>query len=371
MTANPETLYAHRGAWLTPDGLIQLPYDLEHGCMANATPAPANAAPSATTAARMPGPARPLSEHAHVFNAANARFSLLLDRLKTVHIVNAMGVVLGDSIVGLTVLHALKRACPHLELVLYRPATTPDYVEQLYRLAAGLIGEIRYLPWPAERIPAGEPIVDIGNLVYWPRFATLPTLDFFCEAMGIDPSRIPAADRANRWLSALDLPALPAAWRSRPYVLFSPEASTPIRRIPPSIRHAWIDRLWNAYRLPVLGFADCRHPHFVDIRALAPDTPSFLAWIRHAKAMVSADSAAVHAAAGFDVPTTAIFTTIDPYLRVRDYPRCRHVKLRIEALHGIHSSSLEAHLALVEYVWRYTDMHTIPLPEADIGSLAG
>jgi hypothetical protein len=306
---------------------------------------------------------RALAGYPNVFNAAHTPFALPVSKAGTIHLVNAMGVVLGDSIIGLSVLHWLREAYPDLKLVLYRPAASPAYVEELYRLAAGLVGEIRHLPWPLDAIPPGEPVIDIGNIVYWPRFSTQPMIDLFCEAMGIDAARVPAVVKSNRWLTGLTLPALPAAWRAQPYVLFSPEASTPIRRIPPAVWHRWVDRLWDAYGLPVLGFTDLHHPRFVDIRALTPDTASFLMWIKHAQAMVTTDSAAVHAAAGFDVPTTAIFTTIDPNLRVRDYPRCTPVDLAIETLRGMHSSDLAEHVALVEHAWHQSDVvDAMPLP---------
>jgi hypothetical protein len=367
VSANVEALYAHPGSWVSAEGLIEVPYDLErnevrYASLASAavTPAPAEA----TTAAACLRPAfpRPLAEHPHAFNAAHARFTLAVRDASTIHVVNAMGVVLGDSIIGLSVLRWLRSVHPHLEFVLYRPATSPEYVEHLYRLATGLVGTVRQLPWPIDAIPAGEPIVDIGNIAYWPRFSTEPMIDFFCEAMGIDPVQVPASAKANRWLTELALPALPDAWRERPYVLFSPAASTPIRRIPRAWWHAWVDRLWEAYGLPVLGFVEMDHPHFVDVRSLTPDTPSFLMWIKHARAMVSADSAAVHAAAGFDVPTTAIFTTIEPRLRVRDYPYCLPVHLDIEALRGLHSSELTEHVALVEQAWQAGDLAAMPLP---------
>jgi hypothetical protein len=367
VSLNVEALYAYPGSWVSAEGLIEVPYDLERNeagytslASATVTPAPANAIDAA--ASLSPGLPRPLAGYPHVFNAAHARFTLPARDAGTIHVVNAMGVVLGDSLIGLSVLHWLRSAHPRLEFVLYRPATSPDYVEHLYRLAAGMVGTVRHLPWPIDAIPAGEPIVDIGNIAYWPRFSTEPMIDVFCEAMGVDPARIPASAKSNRWLAELALPALPDAWRERPYVLFSPAASTPVRRIPRAWWHAWVDRLWEAYGLPVLGFVDMDHPHFVDVRSLTPDTSSFLMWIKHARAMVSADSAAVHAAAGFDVPTTAIFTTIEPRLRVRDYLRCQAVHLDIDELRGLHSSELAQHIALVEQAWQASDLATMPLP---------
>ncbi|CAB3779124.1 ADP-heptose--LPS heptosyltransferase [Pararobbsia alpina] len=365
MSANIEALYTHPGSWVSAKGLIEVPYDLERNAARHASSAQARSEPTtagAGSAAALPGPARPLTERANVYNAARERFTLPVGQARTIHIVNAMGVVLGDSIIGLSVLRWLRDAHPQLELRLYRAANSPDYVEHLYRLAAGIVGEVRHLPWPIDAIPAGEPIVDIGNIAYWPRFSTQPMVDFFCEAMGIDPAQVPASAKSNRWLAELVLPPLPEAWRGQPYVLFSPAASTPVRRIPRAVWHRWIDRLWDAYGLPVLGFVEMEHPHFVDLRAMTPDTSSFLMWVKHAQAMVTADSAAVHVAAGFDVPTTAIFTTIDPRLRVRDYPRCTPVDLAIEELRGMHSSDLPQHVALVERAWSHGKLNAMPLP---------
>ncbi|HTJ91884.1 MAG TPA: ADP-heptose--LPS heptosyltransferase [Pararobbsia sp.] len=336
----------HQGSWITDARVIDLPYDIEMGHRPFPT-----AAPLALTT--LP----------NVSSAARAPFESPAPHSRTIHLISAMGVVLGDAIIGLTALDWLRRKHPSLKLVLYRPASTPDYVEQLYRLAhsAG-IGEIRYLPWPVADIANDEPIIDIANIVFWPKFATTAMIDFFFDAIGIDPAQVPAEDKANRWLARLDLPAPPPPWAGRPYVLFSPDASTPIRRIPASTHTAWIDRLWDTYGLPVLGFGAIDHPRYVDIRAHSPNTAAFLSWIRGARALVTADSAAVHAAAGFDVPTTAIFTTIDPALRVRDYALCHTVDLRIDALKGLHSSDTPEHVALVERIWRDANLDEMPLP---------
>lgn len=342
-------LLTHRGSWLSADHLIELPYDFETG--------------------RRPWPAvmpRALSTLHNVSSAADAPFALPDHAAGTAHLINAMGIMLGDSIIGLTALHWLRRARPDLKLVLYRPAASLDYVEQLYRLAASPgIGTVRHLPWPVTDIEHDAHIIDIGNIVFWPSFATTPMIDFFLEALGLDPAHVPPDAKANRWLADLPLPALPAPWVDRPYVLFNPDASTPIRRIPPAFHAAWIDRLWDTYRLPVLGFAPIQHPHYVSIQALSPDTPAYLSWIRHARALVTADSAAVHAAAGFDVPTTAIFTTIDPTLRVRDYPRCQAFDLSFDAVRGLHQSDAPELLAQVEQAWRAVELDGIALPIAD------
>ncbi|RKP58648.1 ADP-heptose--LPS heptosyltransferase [Pararobbsia silviterrae] len=345
--ADRQAILTRAGSWLTDARLIELPYDFETG----GRPFPT----------RMP---RALDTLRNVSSAARRPFILPAQNLDVVHLISAMGVVLGDSIIGLTALDWLRRTHPSLELVLYRPASSPDYVEQLYRLAKSIgLGTLRDLPWPAASIAKEERIVDIGNIVFWPSFATTPMIDFFLQAIGVDAAQVPPHAKANRWLAELALPALPAPWRDAPYVLFSPDASSRVRTIPAAVHAAWIDRLWDAYGLPVLGFTPIDHPRYTSIRSHAPDTPAFLSWIRHARALVTADSAAVHAAAGFDVPTTAIFTTIDPTLRVRDYPHCTAVDFRIEGLYGVHSSEAPDDVELVARAWRDAALDAMPLPE--------
>ena len=62
-----------------------------------------------------------------------------------------------------------------------------------------------------------------------------------------------------------------------------------------------------------------------------------MAWIKGASVVVGTDSAAIHIAAGFDVPTLAFFVSIDPQLRTRDYPACRVVDARTPLADGVTS----------------------------------
>jgi hypothetical protein len=330
---HPDDALTHRGSLLSPDGRIIAPYDLEQeerhmdGCAA-------------------------LASHAGILNAAVRPFELAYAKVSTVHVINGMGVTLGDSIIGLTALHAIKRAHPQVRFVLYRPARAPRYVEDLYALADGFIADCRSLPWSLAQLPDDETRIDVGNHLFWPGFASLPMIDFFLSALGTDPACVPGRDKANRWLAALHLPPLPSEWRDRPYLLFCPTSSTPVRSVPGSMHAALVERLIERFDLPVLGFGPVDHPGYVDVRAHSPDTAHFLAWIRHAQYVVASDTAAVHIAAGFDVPTTAFFTTIAPALRVRDYPVCEPIALDVPALRDIQASSRAPDLAVIEAAFR-------------------
>lgn len=332
------------GTLLAPDGTLVAPYDLEHagGIVAGHVPA-----------APVLG----------LLHAAHRPFRLAYDGALHVHVINGMGVALGDSVIGLTALAALRDAHPGLRFTLYRPARAPRYVDALYALAADVVAPSHALPCPADTLPADAPRIDLGNHLYWPDFARMPMIDFFLAALGAEPSAFPADAKRNHWLARLTLPPLPAAWR-RPYVLFCPHASTAVRSVPPALRVALVDRLAQRYRLPVVGFEPLAHPAYVDVSRDARDTAQFIAWIKGASVLFSSDTAAPHVADGFDVPTLACFTTIAPALRVRDYPHCVPLALDLpDALRGLHRSDRAEDVAAVDAAYRAVDWDAVRWPE--------
>ena len=332
---------AHAGSLLAPDGRIIAPYDLEQRDAEIG---------EHVALASQPG----------ILNAAARPFQLDYTTISTVHVINGMGVTLGDSIIGLTALAAIRHAHPQVRFVVYRPELAPPYVEQLYALAEGTLIITRRLPWPLADIPHDETRIDIGNHLFWPDFMSLPMIDFFLAALGVAPHSVPSSRKANRWLQTLQLPALPDAWRDRPYTLFCPNASTPIRSIPRAARSALVSRLVDQFDLPVLGFGPLDHPRYIDVAASSPGTAHFLAWVRQARYVLTPDTAAVHIAAGFDVPTTAFFTTVAPELRVRDYPQCRPVTLDLPELRNVQASEREQDLARLNAAYRHALSTALP-----------
>ncbi|MDA0572759.1 glycosyltransferase family 9 protein [Burkholderia gladioli] len=337
----------HPGTLLSRERWLVAPYDLE---MAGQVPPGHRAASQGGTG---------------ILNAAEQPFRLDYARHARVHVINGMGVALGDSIIGLSALAALRDAHPALRIVLYRPSRLSGHVEQLYRLADELVAGMRVLPAHLDALPADEARIDVGNQLYRPSFAALPMIDYFLDALGVDPATVPAPARRNRWLSRLALPELPAAWRGQRYALFCAEASTPLRSIPPSQCAAIVERIARRYGLPVLGFGPVEHVAYTDVRELSPDTAAYFAWIRHAAVLVSADTSAIHAADGFEVPTLAGFTSIAPELRVRDYPLCRPFVVTVPpALRDRHASDDPAEIAMVEAAWGLVDWDALAWPRA-------
>jgi hypothetical protein len=279
---------------------------------------------------------RDLAEIRHIHNARRHPFSPDYANQSRVHVINGMGVTLGDSIIGLTALSAIASLHPSLRFTIYRPAHSPHHVKRLYELAAPLFGTLIDLPVRLDAIPEREISVDIGNHLFWPKFSSWPMIDFFLDALGVSPVDIPSGQKRNHWLKQLALP-LPE-WHDTHYVLICPDASTPVRSIPRAVRPIIVERLWERFGLPVAGFGPIDHLRYTDVTVLSPDTGYFLSWIKNARYLVTSDTAAVHIAAGFDIPTTAFFSTVPPALRARDYVHCRPVKLWVPELEGLQSS---------------------------------
>ncbi|WP_438393945.1 ADP-heptose--LPS heptosyltransferase [Caballeronia sp. DA-9] len=315
------------GSLLSLDGKIVAPYDLEfsNGPMTGY---------------------RALGLSNGIFNAALAAFRLDYAFISQVIVINGMGVTLGDSIVGITALLAIKANFPNISFKIFRPRHTAKFVKQLYELASPLLGTIVDLPVKLYPLAQGELRIDIGNHLFWPKFAELPMIDFFIDAMGITPQSISAERKRNQWLKGISLPT-PQVINGE-YVLLCPTASTPVRSIPVSQRARLAEALWQHFRLPVAGFGAIDHAHYTDLTPRSPDTAHFIAWIKGARYVVTPDTAALHIAAGFDIPTTAFFTTIAPDLRVRDYPHCHSIDLSLPQLAGIHASNRTKDIELIE-----------------------
>jgi ADP-heptose:LPS heptosyltransferase len=265
-------------------------------------------------------------------------------------VLNGMGVALGDSVIGMNALAWLKEKHPTLRIHLYRTPHAPPFVERLYQLARHIVEPVTYLPRPLQAI--AEDVVDLSDFPYWPLFGSEPMVDFFVRGLGISLDAVPASAKANRWLSRVPVPSVQAPWSGCSYVLFCDQASTPLRTVPQEHAATMVDRIWHHYRLPVLGFHPISHPHYRDVSQHSRNLDHFVAWIKGASAVIGTDSSAIHIAAGFDVPTLAIFVSIDPDLRARDYPNCQVLDVRTEVTNGLHESDDPVVLSEVHRIWR-------------------
>ncbi|HSC81921.1 MAG TPA: glycosyltransferase family 9 protein [Chitinolyticbacter sp.] len=296
---------------------------------------------------RAPGEFRPLSASRAVLNADRSPFMLDYATVGTVHILNGMGVALGDSVIGLSVLHALKAAHPQFQCVLYRSPHTPAYVEAPYSGLDWLT--VRHLPWPLAELPVDEPVIDLADFMYRPAFDRLAMIDFFAESLGIVAPSLPATTRRNGWLQHQ------ARHRPPPdgdYTLLCTRASSALRSMPHSVAEQLAATLAGQGRR-VLSLGGPPLAAAEDISERCRLWPELLACIAGAQQVVSTDTAIIHLAAGLDVPCLAYFMGMDPTLRVRDYPRCHAIQLDGDGrLAGLHHANAQWQLDYAAACWQ-------------------
>ncbi|MEO3988702.1 glycosyltransferase family protein [Pseudocitrobacter cyperus] len=256
--------------------------------------------------------------HPSVLNAALSPIQVSYTEGMRLNLINAMGVTIGDSIVGLNVCHYLKYVCPEIHINLLRPETPLPAVDAIYHLArrTGVIDTFSCLPWPLAYGGDYDVNIDMGNQLYRDSFQSMEMHDYFYHSVGLAPQSVPDKFKQNCWLQR----HFSKSDRS-PYILFCPGASTPLRAIPDVWHRRIITGLQERYALPVLGFSPITLPGYQNISQQVTTTDAYINVIRQADFVYTADSSALHIAAGFAIPTHAIFTSIDPALRVRYYPQ--------------------------------------------------
>ena len=305
---------------------------------------------------------RRLSSCVEVHNADRKAFRLDDAPVRRLLIINGMGIALGDSVIGLSALTWLRRKHPQAEITLWRSFTAPAYVESLYALADETF-RVERLPQPLSRLREFDAVIDLADFMRRPAFDAMPTIDFFFDSLGIDPANIDSLHKRNLWL-AEQMPPGAEPDSGNAYALFCPYSSARLRSIPEHLHEAMIDAIWRKYRRPVLGFSPARHPHYRNVADRSRHLPDFIRLIRHAALVVTADSAAVHIAAGFDRETVAYFVSIRPALRTRDYPRCRSIHLDADlVLDGLHEASSAEQISRALALWEAA-VARLPSPSA-------
>jgi hypothetical protein len=216
--------------------------------------------------------------------------------------------------------------------VLFRLPVLPALVRQVYE-AAGDLCAVRTLPW-ADETPARPfagaagfaQVIDLRDFAFDPAFRGVAMIDFFLARLGLDPAGVPPTLRRNAWLAPRLRPTVPR----RGHILVCPKSSMKLRDMPDGL-HAdllrWLatesDRPVLTQGTPVAGTAAA---------PAARSLGDLCGLIAGAALVISTDTAMVHLADAFAVPTLALFTTHRPAWRVRDYPLCRALHFPVPGL---------------------------------------
>ncbi len=215
--------------------------------------------------------------------------------------------------------------------VLFQLASLPPAVRALNQLFDNV--ELRTLPdefAKPDRAFANENgfrgVIDLRDFAFAPDFQCAPMIDFFLRRLGVDPGRIPAAERRNAWLAprvAPEAPDFPPG-----YILVCPRASAPLRHMPEAIHTHVVRRAAAIATVVTQGDAPLGVSGDVVHAPPCLSLPALCGLVANARCIISTDTGMVHLADAFSVPCLAFFPTHHPQWRVRDYPHCTAVALR-------------------------------------------
>jgi len=260
---------------------------------------------------------------------------------------------LGDSLIGLTALAAV-RSADLLEgrepLLIRKPLFGHRLVNQLYRLARPL-AETAWFPYRAALSRPFEKRIDIREFAFDPAFRGTAMIDFFLARLGADPAAIPASAKRNLWLARAIRERSPLALPGR-YILVCPRAAMALRTMPLPVHAKILESLLTLQTLPVVtqGRPPLTDPRLHYCPAVA-SLAELAALVSGAQLIVSTDTAMVHLADAWSVPTLAFFVTHRPEWRVRDYPSCRAIHLPAQLPPAIEFARDAADLAIAEAAW--------------------
>ena len=293
--------------------------------------------------ARLPGLSRSLAED-----------GIDLRQVSRLEIINGMGMAIGDAIIGLQAVFAVKdrlvRRGRGLSVRLWRPAVAlPEGVRRVHELSGFRLARLPVDPEMA-RAMGDTWWLDLADLAFRPDFNARDMYGFFSAALGV--TDIDGAERAPRWL-ARALPSPPRPWcLPRRYALVCAGASQPLRAIPDSIAVDLAGRLHRLTGLPVAGLGfRIDAPWFVALDGNTPRFDDFAGAIAHAACCITADSSACHIAAAYDRPALTLFTSVAPWMQIEGYPLCRGMLIDPASVSGKHWHTDEGELRTVVEAW--------------------
>lgn len=299
----------------------------------------------------------------------------------SVFIINGMGTGLGDGMCGLAALNVfykrLKQKYKKVIIDLGQPMVIGDKNHQSLYSQESIVNSVSYLPIAVEKLIDYDLVLDNSAMIIRENFPNQAMTDFFLENLGIDPKTVPSKEkrifikkneRAERMLE-LPLKMLRRDPKKK-LILLHTSASTVMRSMPRDVIKKAIKHILDAdpnYIVITIDpmtdikddvskyLAGKKHRHInLSFKTGAFDLYTYI--ISQMDGIVTVDTSSYHIANAYNVPTVVIFQTIDPKLRVRDYPLCTAIEItKKNELAGIHISQDKKHIETMMGYWRNFD----------------
>lgn len=129
-----------------------------------------------------------------------------------VYVINGMGVMFGDLVIGMMVFVVLWDVYLGLCFMLYWLVCVLCYVDVLYVFVVDVVVLLCVLLYFVEVLVMELYCIDVGNYLYWFVFVWLLMIDFFFDVFGVDLVVVLVVVKCNCWFVWLLLFVLLVEW---------------------------------------------------------------------------------------------------------------------------------------------------------------
>lgn len=275
--------------------------------------------------------------------------------------VNAMSNALGDHLIGMKafdywqekVREYLSGSDVSITLFQLNPMRLAPITKQWHPK----FQQIYMMPNRVQRLVEHDLYIDLGSLLLRENFGNQPMIDFFFEALSIDPKTVPN-DKKRISYSLPENQQLTDSMNQifktirstgRPVLLFHHKSTSAVRQMSDERARVIVKNIIDNSDYFVISacgleFTDKR---FLDLSRFSNSTDAFASIISRCDGIITVDTSTYHFADAFNKPTVVLFTTIEPEYRIKYYPYTRGIMLEEKggSLYGRHKSSKKQELA--------------------------
>ena len=267
-------------------------------------------------------------------------------------ILNAMSNAIGDHLIGMQAFDyfydKLQALLPETRLEISFYQINPYRLGSITKQWQDKYSHIYMLPNKASQLASNDAFIDLGSLILRESFDTQPMIDFFLEALSIDPQEVPPERKRMKFQAQkqeqIELAFNNIRLQGRPVLLFHHTSTSGVRQMTePRARKFLTDILEHSdYFVVSADHLDFSHKRFRNLNYLSRSSvDNFASVVSHVDAVISVDTVTYHLADAFDIPTVVLFTTIEPDRRIKYYPRTAAIMLEDKngRLYGKHKDS--------------------------------
>lgn len=250
--------------------------------------------------------------------------------------INGFGASIGDIIIGTSALYLyysyLKTYFKEINFYTFN-----EHQDACYEILNKntLIKNILPYPTPIKELYNFDGFIDLGGMISIPEFNDRPMIDFYLKIFGVNYENIPHYLKRTKLFynldENLDLKKFIIGFKvnKKPLLLFNTKAGTKIRTIPNVICNIILKKILDTTEYTIITFQDYDiiNDRIINFSEFSKSLIDYITIISQMDKILTTDTSTYHISDYFNIPTSVLFTTIEPEYRTKYYPFCKSYKI--------------------------------------------